>query len=485
MKLPTTLAPAPPAATAAGDRSSMSCSGAATFGAVLGEAMGGPRHAGRPGATGTTGAASANAVAANVAAGAIGAADPTLPTYPAYLADAAAEHEVAAEPDTAAEPDSGSDLPGTDAGSNGTAVPEAAAAHVWAALQTPPRHDPALQTTAKHSGGEAQPPETVASAVAVAGEVSAVDHGPSSPSLSEPASAPPETSPTRTQHRDVPTRTGVLADSLAGQEAGTAAAHATAPGAHIPAEPAPVQNVLPLSSAQPPAVVPSVEPRPGAAPADPGKETTQGGGAPPVEAGAASSTVSPTAFPAPALPLVPVQQQPLAAVAPPAPAIAPPLAEQLARPLFTLATATPGEHVMTISVVPDTLGPVTVRAHLSADGVRIELLAAHDTGREGLRSILGELRRDLAAGGMASSLSLGNANMSAAGGGNGNAGGGNTGHGLSGGGQGAQENGSGQRGDNSPGSWLGSGGRAEGHDGRAGPGHAPSDPTNNSLDITV
>lgn len=135
---------------------------------------------------------------------------------------------------------------------------------------------------------------------------------------------------------------------------------------------------------------------------------------------------------------------------------------------------------MTISVVPETLGPVTVRAHLSADGVRIELLATHDAGREGLRSILGELRRDLAAGGMASSLSVGNGNTSTAGPGNGSAG-----HGNAGGGQAGHDNGSGQRGHNSPGSLFGAGVRAEAHDSRAVPGHAPPATTNNSLDITV
>jgi len=90
----------------------------------------------------------------------------------------------------------------------------------------------------------------------------------------------------------------------------------------------------------------------------------------------------------------------------------PPLVEQLARPLFTLATAPLGEHVMKIDVVPDALGPVTVRAHLGVDGIRIELMSASDSGREGLRAILADLRRDLAAGGMQSSLTLGGGNAS-------------------------------------------------------------------------
>ena len=135
---------------------------------------------------------------------------------------------------------------------------------------------------------------------------------------------------------------------------------------------------------------------------------------------------------------------------------------------------------MTINVVPDSLGPVTVRAHLSAEGVRIELMAANDAGRDGLRSILGDLRRDLAAGGMPSSLSVGSSNTGAAGTGNGNAGNGNAG-----GGHAAQDHGSGQRSHYNPGSLFGSGAGAEGHSGRTEPGQAPSALTNNSLDITV
>ncbi|UIK88534.1 flagellar hook-length control protein FliK [Arthrobacter polaris] len=109
----------------------------------------------------------------------------------------------------------------------------------------------------------------------------------------------------------------------------------------------------------------------------------------------------------------PVQLPALASVPPaaaPAPVHAPVLAQQLARPLFTLVGAPLGEHVMKISVVPDSLGPVTVRAQLSAEGIHIELFSASDAGREGLRHILADLRRDLAAGGMASSVSLGSGN---------------------------------------------------------------------------
>ncbi len=136
----------------------------------------------------------------------------------------------------------------------------------------------------------------------------------------------------------------------------------------------------------------------------------------PVDADVARSPTPLPAMPAPGVaatllpaPAVPAQ---LPVLAPPPPHAAVPtgtpmLNEQLARPLFTLAAAPLGEHVMTINVIPDALGPVTVRAHLAADGIRIEMMAPSDAGRDGLRNILTDLRRDLAAGGMSASLSMG------------------------------------------------------------------------------
>ncbi|VXB80757.1 Flagellar hook-length control protein fliK [Arthrobacter sp. 9AX] len=82
------------------------------------------------------------------------------------------------------------------------------------------------------------------------------------------------------------------------------------------------------------------------------------------------------------------------------------LTPQLAGPLFSLASAAPGEHVMTLKVSPEDLGPVTVRAHIDASGVRIELFAPGDAGRDALRTILPELRRGLAESGLGTSLDL-------------------------------------------------------------------------------
>jgi flagellar hook-length control protein FliK len=100
------------------------------------------------------------------------------------------------------------------------------------------------------------------------------------------------------------------------------------------------------------------------------------------------------------------QAQPLAQ--PPAQA---PLAGQLSGPLFSLAGGKPGEHTMTINVTPDNLGPVTVRAHISAGDVRLELFAPNDAGREALRSILPDLKRDLAGTGLIANLDLSSGNQ--------------------------------------------------------------------------
>ncbi|WP_146215807.1 flagellar hook-length control protein FliK [Cryobacterium arcticum] len=83
-----------------------------------------------------------------------------------------------------------------------------------------------------------------------------------------------------------------------------------------------------------------------------------------------------------------------------------PLASQVARPLFSLAAAGPGEHTLSISVTPDNLGPVLVRAQISASGVRLELFAPTELARDALRQILPDLRRDLAGGGLPASLDL-------------------------------------------------------------------------------
>jgi len=84
----------------------------------------------------------------------------------------------------------------------------------------------------------------------------------------------------------------------------------------------------------------------------------------------------------------------------------PAFTEQVARPLLTLAAGPHGEHVVTVRVSPESLGPVTVRAHVGAEGMRVELFAPSDAGRDAIRSILPDLRRDLAGQGISASLDL-------------------------------------------------------------------------------
>ena len=61
---------------------------------------------------------------------------------------------------------------------------------------------------------------------------------------------------------------------------------------------------------------------------------------------------------------------------------------------------------MTLQVTPEDLGPMTVRAQIDAAGVRIELFAPGDAGREAIRGILPELRKELAGAGFGASLDV-------------------------------------------------------------------------------
>ncbi|MCR2813983.1 MULTISPECIES: NlpC/P60 family protein [Microbacterium] len=95
------------------------------------------------------------------------------------------------------------------------------------------------------------------------------------------------------------------------------------------------------------------------------------------------------------------------ASAPPAVADAPPpapaaaaartaLAPQVTAPVLSLAKAPEGEHTLTLRVTPDNLGPVTVKAQITATSMTVELASPSDLGRDALRALLVDLRRDLA-----------------------------------------------------------------------------------------
>jgi flagellar hook-length control protein FliK len=96
--------------------------------------------------------------------------------------------------------------------------------------------------------------------------------------------------------------------------------------------------------------------------------------------------------------------------APAAPSAPPTFATQVSVPVFTLVGGAQGEHTLTVNVAPDNLGPVTVRAHITADGIRVQLFAPTDAGRDALRAILPDLRRDLAGSGLDASLDLSSRN---------------------------------------------------------------------------
>ncbi|MBD7951391.1 flagellar hook-length control protein FliK [Oerskovia sp. Sa4CUA1] len=167
----------------------------------------------------------------------------------------------------------------------------------------------------------------------------------------------------------------------------------------------------------------------------------------PADAGTTTEIAAePTAAPVQVVPApVPVVQAPVSAAvgqvapAPATPQAAPTLHAQVSGPVFQLLDAGDGDHVLTLSVTPDNLGPVTVRAHIAGGELRIELFAPHDAGREALRALAAELRRDLAGIAPTASLSVSDAKEAPAqgtghqaGAGHGTAGDGGAGNGATG-----------------------------------------------------
>lgn len=111
------------------------------------------------------------------------------------------------------------------------------------------------------------------------------------------------------------------------------------------------------------------------------------------------ATIPAAATPVPAqAPAAPTFATAVASAAPAAsaaPTPAPPLQQQLAQPVMSLARQPDGDHVVVVRVAPDDLGPVTVHARVSDTSVHIELFAPSDAGRDAVRQILADLRRDL------------------------------------------------------------------------------------------
>ncbi len=129
----------------------------------------------------------------------------------------------------------------------------------------------------------------------------------------------------------------------------------------------------------------------------------------PVDAATPAAPTPPVVAPA-----TPALQAPdeVAAPAAPARAQAPDLVGQLARPLHGLRSFGDGTHIITIRVTPENLGPVAVRAHVSGDSMRIELVAPTEQAREAIKTILPDLRRDLSGSGGQATLDLSSGNQS-------------------------------------------------------------------------
>ncbi|WP_394685859.1 hypothetical protein [uncultured Microbacterium sp.] len=73
------------------------------------------------------------------------------------------------------------------------------------------------------------------------------------------------------------------------------------------------------------------------------------------------------------------------------------IAAQVAPAVVHIAQRAPGVHQITLTVSPDSTGPVTVRARIGSGGeVRIDLTGATEAGRDALRVMIADLRRDLA-----------------------------------------------------------------------------------------
>jgi flagellar hook-length control protein FliK len=88
----------------------------------------------------------------------------------------------------------------------------------------------------------------------------------------------------------------------------------------------------------------------------------------------------------------------------PRPAAATPtLTAQVSPPVVRLVASGTGEHTIRLTVTPESLGPILVRARVSADGsARIDLVAPDGVARDALQQLGTDLRRDLAGAGFSS-----------------------------------------------------------------------------------
>jgi flagellar hook-length control protein FliK len=216
------------------------------------------------------------------------------------------------------------------------------------------------------------PPVVVQPVTAQSGPASPIA---AAPPVAPPAVAPPAVAPLTSAQR-----------SAAPTTAAASASQSTAAQPSIPPSAPTLATQVPATAASAPTIPAATEPA-----LDVTAPNVPAVAAAPVQPTAPSAVVAPAAS---VVPVTPV-----------------PLATQVAAPMFSLAGAKPGEHVLVINVTPDTLGPVTVRAHVTVDSVRVELFAPTDAGRDALRAILPDLRRDLAGSGLNTNLDLSSQNQ--------------------------------------------------------------------------
>lgn len=302
--------------------------------------------AGLPGAERAAEALSVLADAATVAASA-GTVSGTEPAAGASLAGALVAGPVTGEPTVQGLAASAAATQSAATVGGTTAAPQFALQGTEGAAGTVPGHPAAPAVPGKSKSLDTQSPTP-------------------SPAQGETLAAAITTTPTYVRAAVAATANAITAASATNASA-TATAPASPPAGTAAGTAAATADGGQTSQAQPGVVVPASGPAPSAAP------------------GQAAVTGAPAAAQSPAHP---------------------PLAAQLSGPLFSLATARAGEHTMTLSVTPENLGPVTVRAHIGAEGVRVELFAPTDAGREALRAILHDLKRDLASAGLGSNLDL-------------------------------------------------------------------------------
>lgn len=193
--------------------------------------------------------------------------------------------------------------------------------------------------------------------------------------------------------------------------------------------PAPPATAAPQPPAQPPAPAPVLaKTTPGLDPVRPTGQASTTAAPTPGQQGSVE-TVSRPVTPAPvtaqtqvaAIPAAPASPQ-VNAPAPvqdpaPTPQVRAWTVQQLTAPLATTTlkaqTSPTGTQMATVRISPETLGPVTIEATVGKDGaVRVELSAASEAGRENLRMVIGELRRELSFTAPGSTVDLGTGDRS-------------------------------------------------------------------------